>query len=558
MTGKEKKALALALVTPLLLIVPNILLNITDGYYMTAGEKILNIAGPLAVYYFITLGWKKTGGAVLCLIPVMVLAAFQIVLLDLYGESIIAVDMFLNVVTTDADEAGTLLANLMGAIGVVVALYLPPIVFGIIALVKGWKLPRAASRSKKSLIVCIILTVMAIGLKHGWLENIFPVNVTHNMITAVERTVQSKNYLNTSAEFTHNATLTPKEASDSMPTTLVLVIGETGRSGRWQLGGYDRETNPRLSKRTGVTYFGKAITESNTTHKSVPMMMSAVVPETFDSVMYYRSVIEAFNNAGYHTAYFSNQPPNGSYNQRFGEEADLTVFMQDVEGSTGLDRDLLGQVKNYLDTTKMAQRRLIVLHTYGNHFRYNERYPADEARFTPDAPMDAERSNREALWNAYDNATLQVDLLLDSLATLTTEQGGKSAIVYAADHGEDMYDDERERFLHASPVPTYYQLHVPMMVWMSEGMEETYPEMVSALKENAEKRVSPTESLYPTLLQLGGVATSYLNRAQAVTDTMFRSPRPIYLTDRNVTVTLEDSGVKKADLDALRERGIID
>lgn len=558
MTKKEKYALALALVTPLLLMVPNVLLNITDGYYMTGVEKTLNIVWPLALYYIVTLSWRKTGVAVLCLIPAMVLAAFQIVLLDLYGESIIAIDMFLNVVTTDADEAGTLLANLMGAIGVVVALYLPPIAFGIMAIVKGWRLKRSLGKTARMWTIAVFVVGSIAAGMSGLLENVFPVNVTQNMITAVKRTIESKKYLETSAGFSHDATLTEKEASDSLRTTLVMVIGETARSDRWQLGGYERATNPRLSTREGVTYFGKAITESNTTHKSVPMLLSAVEPATFDSVMYYRSVIEAFNGAGYHTAYFSNQPPNGSYNQRFGEEADVAVFMQNVKGATGLDRDLLAQVRNYLDTTGTEQRRLIVLHTYGNHFRYNERYPAEDAHFKPDAPMDAVKGNREALGNAFDNATMQTDLLLDSLATMVEQQGGKGAIIYAADHGEDIYDDARERFLHASPVPTYYQLHVPMVVWLSDGMAETNPDMVEALRENSQKRVSPSESLYPTLLQLGGIATHYLKRNQAVTDSAFESPRPIYLTDRNVTVNLEESGVKEADLEKLRERGIIE
>lgn len=42
----------------------------------------------------------------LCSFPLMVLGAFQIVLLYLFGGSIIAVDMFTNLFTTNASEAG--------------------------------------------------------------------------------------------------------------------------------------------------------------------------------------------------------------------------------------------------------------------------------------------------------------------------------------------------------------------------------------------------------------------------------------------------------------------
>ncbi len=40
----------------------------------------------------------------------MFFAAFQLVLLYLYGRSVIAVDMFLNLVTTNPDEVNELLA----------------------------------------------------------------------------------------------------------------------------------------------------------------------------------------------------------------------------------------------------------------------------------------------------------------------------------------------------------------------------------------------------------------------------------------------------------------
>lgn len=45
-------------------------------------------------------------------VPVHFLCAFQIVLLYLFGNSIIATDMFTNLVTTNPGEAGELLSNI--------------------------------------------------------------------------------------------------------------------------------------------------------------------------------------------------------------------------------------------------------------------------------------------------------------------------------------------------------------------------------------------------------------------------------------------------------------
>ncbi|MDE5858383.1 MAG: hypothetical protein K2H32_08520, partial [Muribaculaceae bacterium] len=59
--------------------------------------NIVNIFLPLSVYAFLFSLWRRVGLTTFLTIPLMCLAAFQIVLLFLYGGSIIGVDMFLNV-----------------------------------------------------------------------------------------------------------------------------------------------------------------------------------------------------------------------------------------------------------------------------------------------------------------------------------------------------------------------------------------------------------------------------------------------------------------------------
>ena len=68
---------------------------------------------------------------------------------------------------------------------------------------------------------------------------------------------------------------------DSIPRLVILVVGETARAHNWQLLGYDRPTNPRLSRRDGIVAFPRVLTSSNTTHKSVPMLLSAVDADTY-------------------------------------------------------------------------------------------------------------------------------------------------------------------------------------------------------------------------------------------------------------------------------------
>lgn len=68
---------------------------------------------------------KRSGIMIWLAFPLVVLAAFQIVLLYLFGNSIIATDMFTNLLTTNPEEAGELLSNIYLSIIIVCAIYLP-------------------------------------------------------------------------------------------------------------------------------------------------------------------------------------------------------------------------------------------------------------------------------------------------------------------------------------------------------------------------------------------------------------------------------------------------
>ena len=45
-------------------------------------------------------------------------------------------------------------------------------------------------------------------------------------------------------------------------------------------------------------------------------------------------------------------------------------------------------------------------------------------------------------------------------------------IVFTSDHGENLFDDERQRFMHAHPDASRWDLEVPLMFW---GMRPSTP-----------------------------------------------------------------------------------
>ena len=83
-------------------------------------------------------------------------------------------------------------------------------------------------------------------------SDLYPLNVCYNVGLAFQRTALTQNYHRTSKDFTFHALPThPKEKRE----VYVMVVGETSRALNWQLYGYERETNPLLSRAIGSDCF---------------------------------------------------------------------------------------------------------------------------------------------------------------------------------------------------------------------------------------------------------------------------------------------------------------
>ena len=245
---------------------------------------------PLGIYCLIMSLWKNVGrtGA-LILFFALFYGAFQVVLLFLYGESIIAIDMLLNVATTNVEEASELLINLASAVITICVLYIPSLIWGIILAVKKYFLTKKAAYITQNRFWLTIAGVLSIVAGYIFVEGfniskeIFPINVMRNTSIAIKRTVATENYHNTSASFSYNASSTHPTDDKEI---YMIVIGETSRADNWQVLGYDRPTTPLLSKREDIVAFPKVLSESNTTHKSVPMLLTWLSADIFNDSIY--------------------------------------------------------------------------------------------------------------------------------------------------------------------------------------------------------------------------------------------------------------------------------
>lgn len=518
------------------LLMPNIWLSIVEPMSLCA--RITNIVLPGASYMLLLTMFKNPARTVWALFPLLFLSAFQLVLLYLYGHSIIAVDMFLNLVTTNSAEVSELLGSLLPAVGGVAVIFLPILYFGVARFRrKGYvlgpgfihRIHVAGTGWLLAGIICMGLCYLSGGYRAR--DYLYPVNVCYNIWLAADRTERTARYAETSRDFTFEATAT--HPSDTREV-FVMVIGETARAENFGLYGYRRDTTPRLKTADGLIAYTQAFTQSNTTHKSVPMLMSAATAEDYDRIYREKGIIEAFREAGFHTVFISNQRPNHSFIDIFGKQADSWRFLKEElhAGANIHDGEMLAEVDKVL--AEGRRKELIVLHTYGSHYEYRERYPREMARFMPDDAVEASPSNRECLLNAYDNTILYTDSVLDALIGKLRAGGADAGMLYTSDHGENIFDDGNRLFLHASPRPSLHELHVPLLVWLSESFRTMHPDEADALQAHRDERVITSAAVFHTMLGMAGIDTRVRCDSLSLTSPVFRTATYNYLTDRNI------------------------
>ena len=546
------------------LLLPNIALCYTECLAPWACG--VNVLLPLSLYMLFFSVAKRPGKMIWWAFIFVFFAAFQLVLLYLFGTGVIAVDMFLNLVTTNPGEAMELLDNLAPAVVGVFVVYLPLLILGGVNIRRDSRLSVSFQQRVRHWamqigaigLFCLLASYLVVD-GYRMRNQLYPVNICYNLYLAFERNAASENYREASRDFRFDAR---SEHSATAPEVYVMVVGETARAHNFSLYGYPRNTNPLLSKTPGIKAFPNVTTQSNTTHKSVPMLLSAASAEDFERLFHEKGILAAFKEAGFHTVFISNQLPNHSFIDFLGEQTDEHYFLKKEDASQGnhYDEDLLQKLDEILplaDASSSAHYRyrklFVVLHSYGSHFNYQERYPRSFAYFKPDSRSEAKSENRRDLLNAYDNTIRYTDYILHGIIErlqkwegVQTKTDGvydqpTSAMLYTSDHGENIFDDERSLFLHAAPKASDYELHVPFIIWTSDGFSKQYPDILKALGENRPKQVQSSLSAFHTMLGIGGIQTRYRLDEYSVASGKYHPTKLLYLDDHDEAIPQEDA-----------------
>lgn len=264
-------------------------------------------------------------------------------------------------------------------------------------------------------------------------------------------------------------------ASAPLPPLLLVVVGETARSGNFGLNGYARPTTPQLTKE-GVVSLHKVWSCGTSTATSLPCMFSHLGRERFEaSRSPHETLVDVLQRAGLAVLWIDNQSGCKGVCDRVPNVS--TADLKDPEFcATGecFDEIMLKNLEARIDQMP-AQRRakgvVVFMHQMGSHGpAYYKRVPAAYKTFLPECASNAlQQCPQTSVVNAYDNTLIYTDHFLASSIRWLKSQQKKSAtaLLYVADHGESL--GENNLYLHGLPylIAPDVQKRVPWIYWLS-------------------------------------------------------------------------------------------
>lgn len=374
----------------------------------------------------------------------------------------------------------------------------------------------------------ILSTQLTGNLEPTAFNNIFPWGLPSRIKRYLDLQEGIKSAKQELANFRFGASQSATRLDDH--EVFLLVIGETGRPDRWQINGYERPTNPRLSSLPGIVSFSNATTSWAWTRMSVPIIVSRKPPQARSSFFPERSIVSAFREAGFWTAWYSMHGALGFHESPvslYANESDDTRYINPAgyRSPGAYDGALLTALDDAL--RRPERKKFVVLHTMGSHFNYAHRVPPEFEIFQPSLRNKSNadlhnKSQRQQLNNSYDNSIIYTDHVLAEIIQRLAATGMVASLLYVADHGENIFDGNCDKSGHGHN--TEFDYRIASLWWNSPAFSNRYPEKVTNISANKNTPWT-TENIFATLIDAGGITiTNQKNGAQSLLDPAFKSP----------------------------------
>jgi lipid A ethanolaminephosphotransferase len=447
----------------------------------------------------------------------LLLAAFATHYMLMYNV-VVDTPMLINVLQTDAHEASDQLSWRLFA--TVVLLALAPMLW-------LWRQPIQRATWQRQVVTNVVLFAASLVLSFASLQLVFQdfASLMRNHID-MRYQINPLNSIYAVLDYTIIPSDRPQgplqeigldsriQSTSDRPPLLVFVLGETARSQNFGLNGYQRDTTPRLAQEN-ITSFTQVRSCGTSTAESLPCMFSHLTRNEFNARSHeHENFLDVLQRAGYGVVWIDNQSGCKGQCDRIPNLSTASLhqpeFCSDDECRDSVMLTQIHQAINKVSKEKQKNGLVIVMHQMGSHGpAYYKRTDAPFKKFLPECKDTAlSLCERSTVINAYDNTIVQTDFFLAQVITWlkTQEKTHTTAMLYVADHGESL--GENNLYLHGLPysVAPAEQTTVPLITWLSPSFENFRKVKTSCLKGQRHQPLSH-DNLFHSVLGLMAVQT---------------------------------------------------
>lgn len=320
-----------------------------------------------------------------------------------------------------------------------------------------------------------------------------------------------------------DAKLGASYANQPQSPLLVLVVGETARSGNFGINGYGRDTTPALvqlqknsDQRGELTSFRNVWSCGTSTATALPCMFSHLGKSAFeDSSQSYENLIDVLQHAGLAVIWLENQSGCKGLCDRVPSVStgrlDVPEFCNTGECFDEVMLQQLTERMAALPIDRLDKGIVVVMHQMGSHGpAYYKRTPEAFKKFQPECSTNIlQDCTRAQVANAYDNTLLYTDHFLNSVVKYlkNIHPHAQTAMMYVADHGESL--GENNIYLHGLPyaIAPDVQKRIPWISWLSNDFVQRSRINPACLNQQKDKLLSH-DNYFHSVLGLMDIQTA--------------------------------------------------
>ncbi len=314
------------------------------------------------------------------------------------------------------------------------------------------------------------------------------------------------------------------------PKLVIFIIGERMRFSNWSINGYKRETSPNLEKIPNLVSFDKNYSNSNFTYGSIPLIVTQATPIHPELAHSQKSIVSLFKEAGFETSWISSQ-----YLFDIVDEKKVPDHVYELYKKRHTDLDIIPVFDSVINR-KTTKDQFIVINMLGGHGGVPEQFnvfkPNDSKE---DHPIIMQ--NAPIFINSYDNMMLLQDYVLAEIMKRTLKKNVSSVVMFTADHGCNLFDNGDALFGYGTANPTEKEVHVPMLVSLSNKFIEHNPGKYRNLI-NHKNLLTTNNDLFYTAADLSGIKYKYYDKRMSISDSAYVEPssRFLYINGKVIEV----------------------